>query len=362
MASIEKRQSADGATSYRVKVRIKGFPTETATFDRLTDARRWVQHTESAMREGRHFKNAQAKRRTVADLVDRYQREVMPTKSASSQKAQAVHLAWWKANLGHYVLADVTPALLSEYRDRLLTEPSKPKSAGSEPQRRGNSTVVRYMAALSHALTIASREWGWIDDNAFRRVRKPKEPAGRVRFLSPDELARFLAACKASDRPELYPAAMVAVSTGARSAEVMTLRWRQVDLVRRVIYLEQTKNGERRTLPLAGPALEAITALSKVRRIDTDLLFPSTKHADKPLELRAAFLKAIAQAGITDFRWHDLRHTAASYLAMNGASLIEIAEIVGHKTLQMVKRYAHLSTDHTSSVVTRMNKAVFGGE
>ena len=100
---------------------------------------------------------------------------------------------------------------------------------------------------------------------------------------------------------------------------------------------------------------------AKVRRIDTDLVFPSSIHPDQPVDLRAPWEAALKRAEITDFRWHDLRHSTASYLAMNGATLAEIAEVLGHKTLAMVKRYAHLSEAHTAKVVSRMIERLFGG-
>ena len=95
------------------------------------------------------------------------------------------------------------------------------------------------------------------------------------------------------------------------------------------------------------------------RRTDTELLFPNG-NGTKPLNMRVAFDHAVRRAGINDFTFHDLRHTAASYLAMNGATLAEIAEILGHKTFDMVRRYAHLSEAHTASVVERMNRNIFG--
>lgn len=146
--------------------------------------------------------------------------------------------------------------------------------------------------------------------------------------------------------------------------------WGVVDLEAGRIVLHQTKNGERRVLPLVGHALECIKEAAKVRRLDTDLVFPSSnrpRHKPgqaqgpiKPVDLRSPWEIAIRKAEIEDFHFHDLRHSAASYLAMNGASLAEIAETLGHKTLQMVKRYSHLSEAHTAGVVTRMNKAIFG--
>ena len=156
MANIEKRVSNDGKTSYRVKIRLKGYPSQSATFERITDAKKWTQQTESAIREGRHFKTTEAKRHTLVDLIDRYCRDVLPAKK--SAKDQAQQLAWWKSEIGSHALADVTPSLLAECRDKLgreITVRNKPRSPAS---------VVRYIAALSHAFTIAVKEWGWLED------------------------------------------------------------------------------------------------------------------------------------------------------------------------------------------------------
>jgi integrase len=127
---------------------------------------------------------------------------------------------------------------------------------------------------------------------------------------------------------------------------------------RGTLVFHQTKNGERRSAPLVGHAAERMRAHAKVRRLDTDLVFPGSNR--RPLEIAKMFREASARAGIRDFHFHDLRHAAASYLAMNGATLAEIAEVLGHKTLQMVKRYAHLTEGHTRDVVERMNNRIFG--
>jgi integrase len=362
MATIRERTNSDRTTSFQVIVRLKGYPTQRATFARKTDAKKWAQDTEVAIRDGRHFKTTEAKKHTLADMVDRYTRDVLPGKPKSSAKL-AMQLKWWKEKIGMYTLADVTPALIAEHRDNLARDlmPSKAKNPDeTKPlKRRSPSTVVRYLAALSHAFTIAVKEWGWLDDSPMRRVTKPKEPRGRVRSLDDDERAKLLDACKKSRAKELYPLVVLALSTGGRSAELMTLTWKQVDLNRGKITLEQTKNGERRALPLAGHALELLKDMSKVRRIDTNLLFPSRRR-DTPVSVRKAFKYALQKAGITDFRFHDLRHSCASYLAMNGASLAEIAEVLGHKTLAMVQRYTHLTQSHTSGVVASMNEKIFG--
>lgn len=360
MANIEKRITQSGEVSYRVKVRLKGFPVQTATFPRLTDARRWAQQTEAAIREGRHFKTTEAKRRTVAELIDKYLADVLPHKKPKSILAQTTQLNWWKSRLGAFALADITPAVVADYRDRLKNEPFL-TPAGAE-KKRSTSTVVRYLAALSHVFTVAVKEWGWVDDNPVLKVTKPKQPGGRVRFLDDDERARLLQACKESSNSDLYAAVVLALSTGARQMEIWGLRWGQVDLTRRVILLddpEAIKNSQRRVLPLEAHALDLMKEKAKLRRIGTDLVFPG-RSGKAAMDFRAPWETALKKAGIENFRWHDLRHSAASYLAMNGATLPEIAAVLGHKTLAMVQRYAHLSEAHTSAVVGRMNQKIFG--
>lgn len=359
MANIEKRTSGDGKTSYRAKVRLKGFPVQSNTFERLTDAKKWAQSTEAAIREGRHFKTTESKRHTLTDLIDRYIRDVLPTKPKAIAKQTAL-LQWWKGEIGAYTLADVTPALIAGCRDKLVT------GITVRGTQRNPATVVRYLAALSVVLSHAVKEWGWLDDSPMRKVTKPRESRGRVRFLSDDERVRLLKVCKESNNPYLYPVVVLALSTGMRQGEIMGLTWDVVDLNRGRAILHETKNGERRAVAITGHVLELLKELGKVRKIDSNLLFPSKEKApqkpQKPIDLRTPWETALKKANIQDFRFHDLRHSAASYLAMNGASLAEIAEVLGHKTLQMVKRYAHLSDGHTARVVESMNQRIFGQE
>jgi len=347
MASIEKRSTPDGKISHRVKVRLKGYPSQTATFSRLTDARKWAQDTESAIRDGRHFKTAESKKHTLAELVDRYIKDALPVKTSKPKQItnQSQQLRWWKDKIGSYALADITPAIIVKCRDEL--------GIGRTP-----ATVVRYMAALSHAYTIAINEWQWVESSPLSKVKKPKESRGRVRFLSDDERISLLQACKESNNPYLYICVIFALSTGMRRGELMSLKWGDINLNESYLILNDTKNDERRRVALVGHALELIRSHSKTKHPNTDLLFPGKNH-EHPIDLRRSFANALKQAEITDFKWHDLRHCTASYLAMNGASLAEIAEVLGHKTLQMVKRYAHLSDGHVSSVVESMNNKLF---
>ena len=159
----------------------------------------------------------------------------------------------------------------------------------------------------------------------------------------------------------LYPIVLIALTTGARRNEILNLRWNNVDLRKRIAILEDTKNRERRSLTLVPQVVEELKKLKKIRRIDDDLIFahPKTgKHSYYHFE--KAWRKARQDAGISDFRFHDLRHSCASYLAMNGATTAEIAAVLGHKTLVMVKRYSHLSDEHVRGVVEKTAEKVLG--
>jgi integrase len=256
-----------------------------------------------------------------------------------------MQLTWWNQQLGHVRLDQLTPARLTACRDLLA-------------QTRAPATTNRYLAVLSHAFTVAVQEWGWLEASPMRGVRRLREPRGRVRVLSDEERLRLLEACHGSHNRCLYPVVLLAVSTGARKMEILSLRWPDVDLKRGVLTFHETKNKERRSVPLTGKALPLMQHHARIRRIDTPLVFPRADGL-KPSDLRYAFRQALREAGIIDFRFHDLRHSTASYLAMQGASLVEIAEVLGHRTLQMTKRYTHLTEAHTRHIVERMTAAMF---
>ena len=171
MATIIPRTTKDGITSYFVRVRWKGAPPQSATFSTRSDAKKWALMIEGTVIDGRHFPTLTAKRHTVEDMLNRYRQDVLPHKRHSTTRDQVRQLQWWKGRIGHHTLADITPAHIVTCRD-ILTRGN-----------RSNATVNRYLAALSHAFTMAVREWQWCPDNPVRKVTRPKEPRGRVRFL-----------------------------------------------------------------------------------------------------------------------------------------------------------------------------------
>lgn len=348
MASIEKRTGEDDSISYRVKIRMKGRPPESATFDRLTDAREWSKKIEADMKANRHF--GASKRHTVAELLDRYEASELPSlKSAATVKTR---LEWWRELHGAALLSDLTPDVIAKARDTLKATP-KQRGGGV----RTAADVNRTLAALSSACSYAVKELGWLERNPIERVTKGAESKGRVRFLSDDELPRFLKACRESSNKSLYLAVVLALTTGGRQSEIMGLCWAQIDLKNRTAMLGETKNGDARALPLSGEAIALLQKRAKVRNLKDDRLFPPRPGSKSPfMDMRSPFAAVLESAAlgryegegkkrrfIPNFHWHDLRHTCASYLAMAGTSPLEIAKVLGHRTMAMVARYSHLS-------------------
>ncbi len=346
MATIQTRRGKNG-TTYRALVRIKGSPPQSRSFRRKTDAKSWAKRTEAAVLEGRHLPSSESYRRTVGELAERFISEMIPLRASGTRRNLTRQAHWWADRLGRETrLADVRPARLVEIRDQL----ARGDSLSGEPA--SPSTVKRYLALLSRMFSVAVKEWFWMEHNPCQRVTRPKEPRGRVRFLDQEERRRLQEACQASYEPRLYPLVLLAISTGARQAELMGLLWTDLDLESGLATFQRTKNDERRSVPVTGPVLELLRERSRNQPAGSDFVFANNRgRARFP---REAWDEARKAAEIRDFTFHDLRHTAASYLAMSGATLAEIAEILGHKTLAMVKRYAHLTEAHTRDVLSRM--------
>lgn len=359
MAEIKKRKKKNGKYSYTVTIRIKGYPSLSATFEKLTDAQIWISENETPRKKGKHIKESVSQKHTVAELIDRYIEFELPNRKSDKDKYK-MHLKWWRKQIGAYYLSALDNIMLTEYRDKLSKEkcliPRKGMSPKVSDKTRSNATVNRYMASLSTVLSIAVKEYGWIEENPMLKVIKKKEPRGRVRFLEDKEVAKLLAECQ-KESYELYLCVLIALSTGARYSEITNLTWKNVDMKHKQFHFLNTKNGEDRGVAITSNVYDELKAFKKVQKIGSDLVFSNNEN--NVLYLRGQFERALKCAKIKDFHFHDLRHTAASYLAKGGASLLEIATILGHKTLVMVQRYSHLTKGHTATVLETMNQEMF---
>lgn len=344
-----------GQRRYRVRVRLRGRMSS-GTFTRKAEAIRFIEREERAAQLGTMSALEQSRERTAADLIDRYIDRILIRKKRTTQSGQYNQLQFWRRYLGSMSLVEVTPPVISD--GKFLLE-----------QIVGPSTVNRYLSALSHVFTIAIKEWRWCEHNPVRDVFRLKEPKGRTRCLDIPEQQRLLLFCRTVHCEYLYPIVVLALSTAPRKGEIKNLIWPDVNLnwhesvdeetgeIREygLAILRDTKNGDDRGVVLFGEALRVMRDLHARRDPSVPFCFPSTEK-DKPVDFRRSWESARERARITDFHFHDLRHSAASYLAMQGASASEIAEILGHKSLTMVKRYAHVMKRHVAGIVSRMNK------
>jgi integrase len=283
-----------------------------------------------------------ASRVTVKDLLQIYEKDYLPELAPSTQHSTKLLYKKWLPAIGHLPLSDLTPAWLRQWRDAFSLE-----RPGIAP-----STVNRYLAALAAPLTVAVRDLEWLTANPAHKVRKKPEPSGRVRFLSDDERQRLLSACLLSHNPHLYTIVLLALTTGARKNEMRQLKWADVDLDRGVLRLATTKNKERRSVPVRGEALRLLRKQGREQQPEA-WVFPRWDRR-QPVLIEQAWQTAKRRAELTDFHFHDLRHSAASYFAASGATLLEIATILGHKNLRMTFKYAHLTSEHSGDVIERM--------
>ena len=354
MGTIRKRKTAEvrdeqgkiikhSRTRYRAEIFLQGHPRTSKTFWDRKIAEKWIRDTEDAMKAGTYVKQKIAQSHTVTKMIDRYiEEELLKLRSAQTVKKQ---LLWWREKYGSLSLSLFSSMQILEGRDALVKANKSP------------ATVNRYLAALSSCLTHATKHWQLLQENPCSNVPKLKEPPGRTRFLDDDERKRLLDACSTVS-PSLYLAVVISLSTGARRMSVWALRWRDIDLSegKETIVFRDTKNRSDVHLPLSGIVVDLLLEHRRLRRLNSDLLFPSKIDAQKPFDFKAPFARAMKQAQIHEFRWHDLRHSAASYLAQQGVDLRRIAAILGHKTLQMSMRYSHLNVESLREDLDKMTE------
>ena len=351
---IRKYTKKDGSISYHAEVRRKNAKPLRESFRTLTDAKNWVRKVESSILDGKQVPDNKARKHTLSDLIDQYIRLHL-SKFPRRLKDQTPHLNWWRENYGRRTLIEITPSLLAEAKEVLL------RGVTSKKTNRSTSTVNRYFSSLSRAFTLAVQEWQWINENPFQKVSKLKENGGRNRFLSREELHALLEYCKKSKNPHLYGMVLMAASMGLRFGEIADLQWRNIDFDNGFATLEKTKNGDSRFVPLPDQVVNYLKGIER-SKLPGEFLFPSKNPSKRhPYSLiRKAFQKAVQETNLQDFKFHDLRHTAASHMAMNGATQGELMEVLGHRSPTMTKRYAHYSKEHIARIMQKTSNNLIG--
>jgi integrase len=281
--------------------------------------------------------------RTLAQVATEYL-DFKRAKGKRSLENDETFIERFKAFFGADILvADITAQQIARYDSHRLTQASRLGRAISP------ASVNRELACLRHLLRLAE-EWGYIAKTP--RIRMAKEPEGRLRFLGEDEAARLLAACRDSKNPHLTAIVTTALHTGMRRGEILGLTWDRVDFSRGVLLVDKTKSGRRREVPMNRAVYDALSGLPAEPR--DGLLFHRGGGAWGAI--RTAFESACTRAKLHDFRFHDLRHTCASWLVMRGRSLKEVQELLGHQTFAMTLRYAHLSPDRLREAVASLDR------
>lgn len=366
MASIQRITSPlTGETSYRAQVRVKGQKAQSQTFPNRKEALKWANSVETSIRENRFFPQAKASRLTFSSIVERYLRDSIGNLSETEQAARKQQLQWWAKFFEGKVLSEVTAEQVAEGRDALAGETytrgkartKRGKEIKPKEHKRSGATVNRYLAALSHMFSVVVREWRLLDRNPVRDISKRKESRGRTRFLADGERAALLDACAKSEWKPLETIVLLALTTGARRGELVNLKWTDVDLKNACALVHDTKNGDSRMLPLVGKAHTALRELKLQNSARSEYVFQQPSQIPGPYEhFDSHWYAALEAAGIEGLRFHDLRHTTASYLAQQGASLLEIADTLGHRTMAMAKRYSHLTQKHKVTAIEKMAK------
>lgn len=321
MASIIRR----GDRQWQVKVRRRQW-NASATFETKARAEMWARQIEGSI-DARRFnpESLEADRVSLYSALERYLQERVPLKTGIKQNTGIVR-AWQRSKLSALPLSAIRGSDIAEWRDQKLKEV-------------GPQTVVHHLNLLSNLFNIAASEWGMESLlNPVSRVSKPPLPSGRNRRLLKKEEAKLLRACDASKSTWLGPMVRLALETAMRQGELLDLRREDVDLPKRVVLLRETKNGTARTVPLSPGAFDVLRSLLASSPAEGRLFAIKVGRA-----VTHAFAKACNAVGIEDLHFHDLRHEATSRLfERTDLRDIEIAGVTGHKTMEMLKRYAHL--------------------
>ena len=344
-------------TTIKAIVRIKGYKTKCKSFSGITLAKAWAKKIEAAMEDGTYKEEsplAAAKINKVhieyvSELINYFRDNVAPTRYADAHKYDCM-FDWWIDKIGSIKVVNLTASDLSSCKQILLTEIIQT----GEPRK--PNTINKYLMCISAVLTYARDELELIEYNPMSKVKTIPKPDGRKRCLSIEELAIYLSACK--KEPEMiYLFVLIALGTGGRYTEVQTLKVENIDFQNQRVFYIDTKNNTSRALYIDDDVMNFLKYYLEKNNIKSGYIFKGKRKDALPF-IRGRVYEIIRECGLENFTVHDMRHTFASYAAMNGASLLEIAEMLGQTSVTVTKNYTHLTQKHIDNVVKGFVKKI----
>jgi len=258
--------------------------------------------------------------------------EVYAKPNKKSWKRDQLSMKHLKKHFGEKYLSQITSYDIENYKKERIKEVSP-------------STINRELACLKTMFNKAI-EWKKVKENPVREVKLFKENNERIRYLKEDEIKKLLNNLSGS----LRIIVIIALNTGMRLSEILNLRWEDIDFSTKLIYIRESKSGESREIPMTDIVYNTLWDLKFTSQLK-GRVSPFVFKGIKKYWVSHRFHYIVKKLGIKDFRFHDLRHTFASYLAMMGVNLKTIQELLGHKTFKMTLRYAHLSKDYKREVM-----------
>ena len=313
-----------------------------------------------AVHQGQQPEHARIKNYTFSELAVKYKGFIVDQKACYSKTNVINYLV---REFGSLQLKHFTLDFIEVFQSRLLSDLRPARKGSKNPLQPlpplKPATVNRRLATLKNMFTKA-KDWKMVGDSVSKEVHQvklKKEENRRDRFLSKEEIGCLLAACGTDAKQKhLRPMIVFALNTGCRKEEILSLRWQNVDLRHGFVNLVKTKNGDSRKIPINSALREMLQGL--IRRVDVEYVFYDHEAGRRYLDIKRSFNTALRKAGITDFHFHDLRHTFASHLVMAGVDIATVSKLLGHKTLAMTMRYAHLAPNHLSKALDALDAAI----
>ena len=357
MATIRKRGS-----TYQIDYFDPTGKRIRKSFKKRKEAEAELGKRVSIIAEGRYLDVKKDYKTTLKELIEKYTENLQQQASFKNWKKYC--LENFKAHFGEDIkLANIRYMDIETYRNNLRTKPTRKETL------RTDASVNREMSCLHHIFSKAV-EWEMVEQSPFEKGKSLllKENNKRLRFLSENEIQNLLKECP----KYLRTVVECAIHTGMRKGEILSLKWSQIR--NGFIYLEKTKTNEARQVPINDTLAQVFKEIRRDRQLQSEHVFTYLKNEEKikgdmpvkrqkklksvPVavkDVKKSFGTALIRAGIENFKFHDLRHTFASQMVMKGASLKEVQEILGHKTMTMTIRYAHLSQEHKKKAVNLLN-------